>query len=590
MKKISKVLSMLLVILILVPTIAQASSGGTQEEKARQVEKNQEEEKIEELLKELKEEKEAAKVGGNSTKLRDTEEQTLEEELKDNATEKMVLNERGTEDPDIERIQGKNRIETSIKLSQKTYKSVKTVFLAGYEGEADALTATFVAGQLDSPLLLTYKDKVDNGLLDELRRLKPQEVIILGGESAVRKNVEEVLIAKGFNTKRIKGKNRIETATNVVLDYYSTYKKKALIDEIFVVEYNSLVDALSIGSVSARDGIPVLIVKKDEVPKEVTSFIKSKGVKRATIIGGKQTVSEKGEADLKKHLSKVSRIAGSSRSATSIEICSTYFKPADNTVVANGYKYADALIGGYFAAKKNAPILLAGADSISADTLKCIEDENVKPYVLGGEYVINADVFNAISSIAPRKAQPIPDPKAPMVCLDYGHGGSDSGASYQGRYEKNDTIYMGRLVAAELRRHKVIVDETRTSDKYVSLEDRVKFANKKNYNYFVSFHRNAFAPEKASGVEVWTSNPSSPLSTKLAQAIQDNLVKVGFIDRKVKAKNFYVVRYTKAPAALIELGFIDNSKDNDLHDRKEAEIVIAVARAILGELGIKYKY
>lgn len=517
--------------------------------------------------------------------------------LLDEKEEVALLNSTLNVNSYIKRIDGKNRVETSINVSNQAYPNgAGTVLLAGYDGQADALTATFVAGQMDAPLLLTYKDRLDDNLVKELQRLKPKNVIILGGKNAVFTSVKTDLKSKGFNAQRIEGKNRIETATNVVLDYYSKGGANKKVSEVFVVEYDSLADALAVGPVAAKKGIPVLLTKKDEVPTEVVKFLQDKKPDKITIIGGENAVSETGKQALKKHVANVGRISGKNREETSIKICEDYFKVSDGVVVANGFKYTDALVGGYFAAKMNAPILLTSTNKVNKPTLDCIANTKTNTYVLGGTSIISGDMFESIAQITPKpveppkpKPDPVPEVKNPIVCLDYGHGGSDPGAGYQGRQEKTDTIKMGKLVAAELRRHGVQVDETRKGDEYVSLQDRVKFANKKDYNYFVSFHRNAFIPEKAHGVETWTSNPASWKSTKLAKSIQESLVGVGFNNRGVKEKNFYVVRWTKAPAVLIELGFIDHTIDNQIYDTKQAQIVKAVTTSILGELGITYK-
>ncbi len=90
------------------------------------------------------------------------------------------------------------------------------------------------------------------------------------------------------------------------------------------------------------------------------------------------------------------------------------------------------------------------------------------------------------------------------LCFDYGHGGSDSGACYNGRKESMDVLDIGRKVAAEVRMHGITVDETRTTDATVSLQQRSDFENMQSYDYFISFHRNAFSPEKATGVETYT--------------------------------------------------------------------------------------
>ncbi|SKA85038.1 N-acetylmuramoyl-L-alanine amidase [Clostridium sp. USBA 49] len=174
------------------------------------------------------------------------------------------------------------------------------------------------------------------------------------------------------------------------------------------------------------------------------------------------------------------------------------------------------------------------------------------------------------------------------LCFDYGHGGNDSGACYNGRKESNDVLSIGRAVAAEVRRHGVTVDETRTTDATVSLNDRSAFENRNTYDYFISFHRNAFKPETARGVETYTYLNASTRSNALAQRIQTSLVALGFTDRGVKEANYHVLRETKAPAVLVEIGFIDNTGDNNLFDSKRNEIIKALAKAILAQVGVDY--
>jgi N-acetylmuramoyl-L-alanine amidase len=175
------------------------------------------------------------------------------------------------------------------------------------------------------------------------------------------------------------------------------------------------------------------------------------------------------------------------------------------------------------------------------------------------------------------------------ICADYGHGGSDPGGAYKGRKEKDDVLAVGRAVTAELRRHGVTVDETRTSDATVSLQNRSNFENKKTYDYFISFHRNAFKPEAARGAETYTYLNGRPDTKSLAKKINDALVAVGFVNRGVKEANFHVLRETKAPAILTEIGFIDNTGDNELFDSKRDAIVDGIAKAILSQLRIAYK-
>ncbi|WP_040193672.1 N-acetylmuramoyl-L-alanine amidase [Clostridium culturomicium] len=174
------------------------------------------------------------------------------------------------------------------------------------------------------------------------------------------------------------------------------------------------------------------------------------------------------------------------------------------------------------------------------------------------------------------------------LCFDYGHGGNDPGATYKGRKEAEEVLNIGKKVAAEVRRFGVIVDETRTSDKAVTLKERSNYENKSNYDYFISFHRNAFKPEQARGVETFIYLNPGARAEAMAEKIQKALVAVGFSNRGVKRENFHVLRETVAPAILVEMGFLDNSKDNQIFDSKKRQIIEALASAILQQLGIKY--
>ena len=118
------------------------------------------------------------------------------------------------------------------------------------------------------------------------------------------------------------------------------------------------------------------------------------------------------------------------------------------------------------------------------------------------------------------------------VIFDYGHGGRDSGATLGRRYEKDDVLKLGKDVKKIVERHGVQVDETRVDDSYISLNKRSEIANRKNYDFFISFHRNAFN-KKAYGVETFTYVSKKPKAVQLATNINNGMVKVGFRNRGV---------------------------------------------------------
>ena len=170
--------------------------------------------------------------------------------------------------------------------------------------------------------------------------------------------------------------------------------------------------------------------------------------------------------------------------------------------------------------------------------------------------------------------------------LDAGHGGSDSGAVYNGRLEKNDNLRITLAVGERLARSGERVLYTRTDDSTVDLTYRSTMANSAGTTYFVSFHRNS-ASTVGRGVEVYYYTGLSAQSTaaRMAAPVQDALVACGFHNRGVKQANFSVLRRTSMPAILVELAFINNEAENAKLDAEFDRIADAIASALLSFVG-----
>lgn len=137
-------------------------------------------------------------------------------------------------------------------------------------------------------------------------------------------------------------------------------------------------------------------------------------------------------------------------------------------------------------------------------------------------------------------------PNSMVIVLDPGHGGSDPGASNQseGLIESKLNLKVANYCKAELEKYTGIkVYMTRTSDTYVSLEDRVKSAKNYGAHLFVSIHMNSAASKEADGAEVYYPNENynkevSEKGAKVAQDILDELVALGLTDRRAKPKDY----------------------------------------------------
>lgn len=178
-----------------------------------------------------------------------------------------------------------------------------------------------------------------------------------------------------------------------------------------------------------------------------------------------------------------------------------------------------------------------------------------------------------------------------QVVIDPGHGGSDVGAEYGGRYEKDDNLALALLVEDELKAMGVDAVLTRDDDSFVSLEKRCRIANRKQAQLFVSLHRNS--AEGAKGVEIWVGSESPQADMTLAEDILNGLDEAGISkNRGVKAGyaqgngNYYVNSHTDMPSCLVELGFINSGEDNALYDKNLEEYAKAIANAVAENLNI----
>lgn len=183
-----------------------------------------------------------------------------------------------------------------------------------------------------------------------------------------------------------------------------------------------------------------------------------------------------------------------------------------------------------------------------------------------------------------------------VIAIDEGHGGSDSGAvdkvdettgDYILTLEKDLNKRVGDKVISKLRALQATVVATREKDKNVSLGERCRIANKAKANLFVSIHFNA-GTSLASGIETFIyRNTKNPLTKKLGENLQAELIaSTGFKNRGLKTSGFYVLKYTNMAAALIELGFITNTKEEQIINTEsfQEQVADAIVKGIVRTL------
>jgi N-acetylmuramoyl-L-alanine amidase len=172
------------------------------------------------------------------------------------------------------------------------------------------------------------------------------------------------------------------------------------------------------------------------------------------------------------------------------------------------------------------------------------------------------------------------------IMLDAGHGGAkDPGAVYEGRQEKDDNLKLVLAIGEILSDRGLDVEYTRTTDVYETPYEKAMKANNAGVDLFISIHRNSFPVDnEVEGVESLVYDLSG-LKYEMAQNINEQLEGVGFVNLGVKARpNLVVLKRTKMPAVLVEVGFINSDTDNQLFDDNFQDIAQAIADGILDTL------
>ena len=150
-----------------------------------------------------------------------------------------------------------------------------------------------------------------------------------------------------------------------------------------------------------------------------------------------------------------------------------------------------------------------------------------------------------------------------VLVVDAGHGGNDQGAAGRRSLEKDINLKVARRVCKRIRKKckGVEVIQTRPDDEFVTLDDRAGMANFFGADLFISIHSNS-ARGWAEGTETFI-HPSArgSRSERMARLIEQEYVKHGRKSRGVKTANFAVLRGTRMPAVLTELGFISNRRE-----------------------------
>lgn len=288
----------------------------------------------------------------------------------------------------VEKLEGDTRYETAVEISKKGWANGSdTVVLVNGYSIVDGITSTPLATTNKAPTLLVEKDKVATSTTNELKRLNPKHVILIGGENSIGTKVESVIkdLGSDITIDRVGGSDRYETSLLIA----EKVAEKNDVNKVYVTSGIGEADSLSIASKAGAEKQPIVLASKDDINSGIYDWIKEKEVKDAYFIGGTASLSDKViskvDSIVSSDVSK-NRIAGSDRQETNAKVIEKFYpeQTYSSVYVSKSDQLVDALTAGPLAAKTNSPVVLLGNSVSTTQSTVLDAKKSELVYEIGG--------------------------------------------------------------------------------------------------------------------------------------------------------------------------------------------------------------
>ncbi|MBE0476486.1 MAG: N-acetylmuramoyl-L-alanine amidase [Coriobacteriia bacterium] len=288
------------------------------------------------------------------------------------------------------RLSGPDRYATAAAVSAAGWPGgASTVLLTSGTDWPDAMAAAPLSKRLDAPLLLTAPGSLSPAARDEIARLRPSDLVVLGSSAAVSdRALAQARAAAGLApdaVRRIGGRDRYQTAA-LIADELGVPSD----GRVVLVSGTALVDALSIVAEASRRGWPIVLTKRDELPGPTASFFSRNSTSTVStlVVGGPPVVAAAPLAGLP----AVERLSGPDRYRTNVAVFRKYYAQGRVApMVVNGAASPDGLVAAAYGAKTGRPVILTGGRFLSPYTREWIAQNRTRldgHTVVGGPPVV----------------------------------------------------------------------------------------------------------------------------------------------------------------------------------------------------------
>jgi len=303
----------------------------------------------------------------------------------------------------VSRLGGGDQYETAAKIAGQgwTGTSDAIVLAAGMTlNLVDALAAGPLSTKLEAPLILTDGgNQLNAWAKQELQRLRPSKAFIISGTAVIKPSVLVELKGMGITPVELGGYDQYETSVNIAKEMI---KQGVQVSQVVVASgWGTSADALSIATIAATQGIPILATTRDALPPSVKAFLDSQsGITDSYVIGGTAVVGNTVQAQLP---GTAHRYAGLTKYDTNIEVLKGFKDVLQNEkiYVANGETLVDALAGVPLAAQSSSAILLTDQTLPTTSCDYALLDVPTEVVALGGDAVVPQSVLEQVMGTQP---------------------------------------------------------------------------------------------------------------------------------------------------------------------------------------------
>ena len=286
-----------------------------------------------------------------------------------------------------ERLDGADRQAVAISTSRKltSLRTVPVVYLLAGPSDAGSLAAGPEAARNGGAILYTDGGSLPAAVGDELVRLSPSRVEVVGGSSTITSAVVSrvtTLLGPATVVERIAGKTSFGTAAALSARSF----QPGGVSTALVASAADFFAAVVAGPAAASLDAPLLLVTRDTLPDETAAELRRLNPGRVIVVGGTASVSKDVMARIDAIVPDVERVSGSDRYTTATAVAARFFPNAATVVATSGLNDTGGPAVVPLAAATGAPILLTQSGdqlpTATRDSLLSLKPRRV--YIAGG--------------------------------------------------------------------------------------------------------------------------------------------------------------------------------------------------------------